>query len=74
LALFANCSLPAPRTHPGTSRPPEITSIMASSSANRRGFPNGSGLPNRMILTFLVIRARIDASTSITEPMQKGVP
>ena len=36
-AFEANCSLPPPRTHPVTRRPPEIISIIPSSSARRSG-------------------------------------
>src|SRR5215831_4547723 len=65
LALLNSDSLPDPRTQPGTSRPPEIMSISASSSANRKGSATGRGLPSSTILTRLVIRARMAASTSI---------
>jgi hypothetical protein len=34
----------------------------------------GSGLPMRMIFTRSVIRARIEASTFMTLPMQNGLP
>ncbi len=70
-----SCSLPAPRMKPGTSRPPEIMSIIASSSASRSGLPTiGVGLPSNTILTRLVAFASTDASTFITAPIQKGVP
>ena len=38
-------SLPEPRTQPGTSRPPEIMSISASSSANRKGSATAEDCP-----------------------------
>ena len=52
-----------------------MRSIVASSSAMRSGcLMTGSGLPMRMIFTRLVMRARIEASTFITLPMQNGLP
>jgi len=71
--LLASCSHPAPRTQPVTRRPPEIMSMVASSSARRSGSATGNGLPISEIFTRLVMRARIAASTSITAPRVKGL-
>ena len=72
--LCETLSRPVPRTQPVTSRPREIMSISASSSARKSGSSQiGRMLPSSTIFTFFVMRARIAASTFITEPMQNGV-
>ena len=48
-------------------------SLVAQISSSRRGSATGKGLPKSRIFTFLVMRARMAASTSITEPPQNGV-
>ena len=67
-------SRPVPRTQPVTSRPFEMVSIMASSSASQRGSSQmGRMLPMRTIFARFVMRARMEASTLQALPMQKGV-
>ena len=63
-----------PRTQPETSRPSEMTSIMARVSASHSGSSQiGSTLPSSTILAWFVTRARIDASTFCTPPIWNGV-
>ncbi len=70
---MASDSTPPPRTKPDTSRPFEIMSIIASSSASRTGFSAiGSGLPSKTIFTRLVIAASIDAMMLHLACMQNG--
>ena len=71
--MFANCSVPAPRTIPATSRPFEIMSTMASDSATASGLSIvGSGEPSSTIFTRCVAVARMLAQTVICACMQKG--
>ena len=72
--MWATLSRPVPLTQPDTRRPREIMSIIANCSTSQSGSSQmGRMLPNRTILAFLVILARIEASTFIAPPMQKGV-
>ena len=58
LLFAAMFSTPPPRTNPETSRPFDIRSIMASSSAMRTGSSDrGSGLPSMTSLTRSVTAA-----------------
>ena len=55
-ALCETLSRPVPRTQPGTSRPREIMSIIASSSASQSGSSQiGRMLPISTIFAFCVI-------------------
>ena len=73
-ALWATDSRPG-AAHPARHQPPpEIRSIVASVSASHKGSSQiGITLPSSTILAFDVSRARIDASTFMTPPMQNGV-
>ena len=63
-----------PRMKPDTSLPLDIMSISANSSATLSGSTMGRGFPKSTILMRSVMRARIAASKSMTEPMVKGLP
>ena len=73
-ALWATDSRPVPRTQPDTSRPRLIMSMVANVSASHNGSSQiGITFPNNTILARDVSRARIDASTFMTPPIQNGV-
>jgi len=87
LELLKNCSLPALRTHPVTSRPREMRSISASSSADRQSlaghqetlypyqyavsFSSNAAL-NRASSGFLIAESTFSATFSISLLPQKG--
>jgi hypothetical protein len=73
LTLLARLSTPPPRTTPEISRPREMQSIIASSSARRSGFSTiGSGAPSIRICTFRVIFASTAPVIVMDACMQNG--
>ena len=74
LTLVDTVSTPVPRTIPEMTRPPEITSIIAISSASRTGFSwMGRMLPSSRILAFCVVRASTAAVRLHEAFMHDGV-
>ena len=71
LELAGLISVGTPRTKPTSSRPREMQSIIAISSAMRTGSPRlATGLPRIRMRAFLVCRARIAAGSGTQESMQ----
>ena len=65
-------SLGVPRSMPATTRPPDMASIMANSSATRIGLRIGMSAPSRAILARFTTWVRAPASTIGLGVMQKG--
>ncbi len=65
-------SLGVPRSMPATTRPPDMASSMANSSATRTGFRIGMSAPSSAILARFTAWVRAPASTIGLGVMQKG--
>ncbi len=65
-------SLGVPRSMPAITRPPDIESSMANSSATRTGLSMGMSAPRSAILARLTVWVRAPASTIGLGVMQKG--
>ena len=73
LTLLARLSTPPPRTKPEISRPREMQSIIASSSASRKGLSTtGNGFPSMRMRLRRVIFASTVPVILIEACMQNG--